>query len=185
MRGVRLMTNLQGINLKEVSIEEQIKFINMALINHADASVRKLCNTFGINCSTFSGKCSKLGYAYNSKLRQYVSKDDKQLTFDIDSSTSSMSKIKELSMYLSNDLNRLVPYVDKLISMAERNMYCSNKTGIINTTIIEEMKNNKEHTLYANVEEEFRELTRQYPQYAEVDLLSTAVHEYCLKYKKC
>src|SRR3712207_7519813 len=74
----------------DLSINEQINFINEQLQNDSSISVTKLCKKFGLNKNTVVSRFTKGGFKYDSGKRKYI-KDD---TLMLQDSVS----IKEVSL---------------------------------------------------------------------------------------
>lgn len=174
-------------NIKEfdkLQVSEQVKFINRELEKDKNISVTKILKKYGLNKSTVIGRFLDSGYKYNIDTRKYIpatdmiqsdikNKDIEEVAVDKDIDTD----IKELLKYKDDILNMLKEYKSSSSKVADNGL-------IIDTDIISDKVCNHNFKVYENVKKEIQEIQEQYPHFRLVDLVSTALHEYYLKYKK-
>ena len=60
------------VNIKDMDIEQLVKFVNKELEKNKSLSVNKFCDKYGIKKSTLKSKMSRHHYSYNAQLRKYV-----------------------------------------------------------------------------------------------------------------
>lgn len=189
-----------GATFEELTVLEQIEFINSELMKDKNISVNRLCDKFGFKRSTIKTRFLKVGYEFNAESRQYekvdTTEDIKEIQYPNDSQEVSSNAVEEVATTtIESDLNiedikELLQYKDKIIELCKslessqkvssevsnEYMICSE---IISTKII-----NRNFKLYEKVNKELKELLKEYPQYRLQDIINNAVHQYYLNYKK-
>lgn len=171
----------------KLTIQEQVNFINEQLEKDKKISVTKLCKKFGLNKSTVIGRFTTQGYKYNIDTREYL-KDTDMIHDNIKN-----KNIEQVAVTTDNnidkDIKELLKYKNDIIDMIKQ--YKENSTAttdttdmIIDTSIIQEQVQNHNFKIYKNVIKEIQELQKQYSHFRLVDLVSTALHMYYLKYSK-
>lgn len=177
------------LNIKEfdkLTVADQVQFINKELEKDKNISVTKLLKKYGLNKSTVIGRFTDNKYKYDINTRKYISatdviqnniknKDIEQVAVTTDNNID--KDIKELLKYKDDILNMLKEYKSSSSKVADNGL-------IIDTDIISDKVCNHNFKVYENVKKEIQEIQEQYAHFRLVDLVSTALHEYYLKYKK-
>lgn len=173
-------------NIKDfdkLTIQEQVDFINNELQKDKKISVTKLLKKFGLNKSTVIGRFLDNKYKYDIKTRKYIPDTD-MIQDNIKN-----KNIEQVAVTTDNnidkDIKELLKYKDDILNIIKQYQNNSTTTDmIIDTSIIQEQVQNHNFKVYKNVIKEIQELQKQYPHFRLVDLVSSALHMYYLKYKK-
>lgn len=167
----------------KLTIQEQVNFINEQLEKDKKISVTRLCKKYGFNKSTVIGRFLDSGYKYNIDTRKYIPATD-MIQNDIKNKNIEQVAVTTYNN-IDDDIKELLKYKDDILNMIKQ--YQNNSTAtdmIIDTSIIQEQVQNHNFKVYKNVIKEIQELQKQYSHFRLVDLVSTALHQYYIKYKK-
>lgn len=191
----------------KLSIAEQVDFINNELNKDKKISVTKLLKKYGFNKSTVIGRFIDNGYQYDIDTRKYLKntymiQNNKNIeevaatTEYLALSNKSLEEVakelrqkdKKLNNNTDTDIKELLKYKNDIIEIVKEYKSSSSKVAdnglIIDTDIISDKVCNHNFKIYENVKKEIQELQEQYSHFRLVDLVSSALHEYYLKYKK-
>ncbi|KOC49520.1 hypothetical protein [Clostridium botulinum] len=171
----------------DLSINEQINFVNQQLNNDSSISVTKLCKKFGLNKNTVVSRFTKGGFKYDSSKRKYIKDDTLVIQDNVGIKEVSLPDENSNKNSTNEDLEELLKYKDDIIKLVmehkNSDLVCK-KDMIIDNNIVGGKTTNHNFKIYTNVKNEIQELQKQYPQFRLLDLVSTALHEYCYKYLK-
>lgn len=185
----------------KLEIKEQIKFINIEL--KKGFTLRQITEDINIARSTLRGRFKKVGYVYNKDNNIYI-KSDINIKQDIKVSNinkdvsyknnikvigNNKDTIDELNS-IKCDIIELVSNKDSLLEML--NNYKNSITLIdrkyldIDTLPIDLKKDisTKSVKIYKPVYNKFNELCQMYLSIKKQDLISLALYEFYIKYKK-
>lgn len=185
---------------EDLTILEQIAFINSELKKDNNISVNRLCDKFGLKRSTIKTRFLKEGYEFNQVSRQYEKmdtiKDTKEIQYSNDSKQISSNVVEEIATTsIDNDLNiedikELLKYKDRLIELC-RSLECGQNVSfeisnqyMVDSDIISSKMVNRNFKIYDKVNKELKELLKQNSQFRLQDIVNSAIHEYYLRYKK-
>ncbi|MFL0198869.1 hypothetical protein ACJDU8_25455 [Clostridium sp. WILCCON 0269] len=177
-----------GFNKSKV--EEQIKFINDELQKDKKITVTNLCKKFKLNRSTLISRFTRLNYKYDTNTRKYV----KNITPDVKLiQEKDIVKSEEIAMDIDTDtdasIKELAKHKDDILNVVKEHRNTNDKVSddkmIIDTELVEGKVVNHNFKVYENVKKEIQEFQKQYPQFRLQDLVSTALHQFYLKHKKC
>src|SRR3712207_1401097 len=171
----------------DLSINEQINFINEQLQNDSSISVTKLCKKFGLNKNTVVSRFTKGGFKYDSGKRKYIKDDTLMLQDSVSIKEVSLPDKNSNKNSTNEDIEELLRYKDDIIKLVlehKNSDVVSQKDMIIDNELVGGKTTNHNFKVYTNVKNEIQELQKQYPQFRLLDLVSTALHQYCLKHLK-
>ena len=172
-------------NIKDfdkLTIQEQVDFINNELQKDKKISVTKLCKKYGFNKSTVIGRFLDSGYKYNIDTREYILATD---MIQNDIKNKNIEQVAPKDNNIDEDIKELLKYKDDIIDMIKQYQNNSTTTNmIIDVGLVGGKTVNHNFKIYENVKKEIQELQSQYPHFRLTDLVSTALHEYYLKYSK-
>lgn len=172
---------------KDLNVQEQVDFINSQLNKDSSISVTKLCKKFGLNKNTVVSRLTKSGFKYNTATRKYIKDDTLVLQDKIKDNKKELKHKSIEESTINNELKELLKYKDdiiKLINEHKENDLILEKEMIIDNKLVGGKTTNHNFKVYTSVKNEIQELQKKYPQFRMLDLVSTAIHEYCLKYLK-
>src|SRR3712207_2446786 len=162
------------LNFDQLEISEQVEFLNKQLADNPNTSLTKLLKKLGLNKSTIYKRFTVAGYKYSIDEKKYINKISKTI--------STQNYINK-----NSDSEELFKYKDILIKIAKEyqndNIDKSNKM-IIDTSLVVNKTVNHNFNVYDCVKKEIQDLQKQYPHFKLTDLVSTALHEFFLKYNK-
>lgn len=170
-------------NFKNLNVDTQVQFINEQLVENKNFSVTKICKKFGLNKNTVVSRFTTNGYKYEPSIRQYIKDDTREIQKDI----SNKEIIEKNKSNIDDDIKELLKYKDeiiKLVKQNQNNIGQVSKDMIINVELVEGKTVNHNFKIYESVKKEIQNLQKQYPQFRYQDLVSTALHEYCIKHDK-
>ncbi len=184
-------------------IEKQVEFINSQLEKDENLSLRKLCEKFGINRNTIGSRFKNKGYYYDPYKRKYKTATKVLVKKEDNSSVTKMKKmsviknekcnnselvfLKEIEkkkndlleiLDLKDDIKRLIQNHDKSIINVEPVELKIDKDILQGSSV------NRSVKIYELVYEELQELYDMYPQFKKYDILSQAIHEFYLRYRR-
>ncbi|WP_039222665.1 hypothetical protein [Clostridium novyi] len=171
----------------DLNINQQIDFINEQLNNDSSSSVTKLCKKFGLNKNTVVSRFTKGGFKYDSSKRKYIKNDTLVVQDNVSIKEVSLQDENTNENSINEDMEELLKYKDDIIKlvMEHKNSDEISENGmIIDNDIVGGKTTNHNFKVYTNVKNEIQELQKQYPQFRLLDLVSTALHQYCLKHLK-
>ncbi|OOB76389.1 hypothetical protein AXF41_12430, partial [Clostridium haemolyticum] len=169
----------------DLNINQQIDFINEQLNNDSSSSVTKLCKKFGLNKNTVVSRFTKGGFKYDSSKRKYIKNDTLVVQDNVSIKEVSLQDENTNENSINEDMEELLKYKDDIIKlvMEHKNSDEISENGmIIDNDIVGGKTTNHNFKVYTNVKNEIQELQKQYPQFRLLDLVSTALHQYCLKH---
>lgn len=183
----------------KLSVLEQLNYVNGELSK--GESLRNISSNLGMSKTTIRDRLSKIGYTFNSDMRQYC-KDDTLVIQKHKSITKTLPKTDKQAIKSVGDSNtlELQKYKDDLIQLInnkddilEMLQYYKRNTNVIElpqldvTNLPEEMKDsiiNKSIKVYSGIYTLFDELCSQYKGIKKQDLISLALLEFYNKYSK-
>ena len=173
-----------------LTIEDQVDFINNELQKDKKISVTKLCKNFGINKSTLISRFTQSGYKYNNEIRAYIEK--KTIDTKVIQDAISYKDIESVDNInkIDTDIKELIENKEAILSMLKEyqnninNISKLDKEMIIDVGLVGGKTVNHNFKIYESTKKEIQELQSQYPHFRLTDLVSTALHMYYLKYKK-
>lgn len=179
------------LNIKEfdkLTVADQVQFINKELEKDKNISVTKLLKKYGLNKSTVIGRFTDNKYKYDINTRKYILATD--VIQNNKNNNINHKSIEEVAVDKDNnidtDIKELLKYKDDIIEIVKQ--YQSNNTVttdmIIDVGLVGDKTVNHNFKIYENVKKEIQELQKQYNHFKLTDLVSTALHEYYLKYSK-
>ncbi|OOB74953.1 hypothetical protein AXF41_13965 [Clostridium haemolyticum] len=155
--------------------------------NDSSSSVTKLCKKFGLNKNTVVSRFTKGGFKYDSSKRKYIKNDTLVVQDNVSIKEVSLQDENTNENSINEDMEELLKYKDDIIKlvMEHKNSDEISENGmIIDNDIVGGKTTNHNFKVYTNVKNEIQELQKQYPQFRLLDLVSTALHQYCLKHLK-
>lgn len=189
-------------DFNKLSIDEQVTFINNQLEKDKNLSLRKLCKKFGLSRTTIQSRFKNNHYEYDPYDRKYKSITkvvEKEKNINID--TMEEVAVAKVEKYKSNELiflheiekkkNDLLELLElkedikRLIQNHDKNIINVEAVELkIDKTILKGDAVNRSVKMYGAVYKELQALYEMYPMFRRYDILSQAIHEFYLKYKK-
>ncbi|KOC48356.1 hypothetical protein [Clostridium botulinum] len=170
-------------SFNDLNINEQVQFINEQLAENKNLSVTRLCKKCGLSKSTVVGRILKEGYKYNADERKYIKDNNRAIQNNISNKECAAANEDNID----DDIKELLKYKDELIKLAKQNQSSIKKVSkdmIIDIGLVEGKTVNHNFKIYESVKKEVQNIQKQYPHYRYQDLVSTALHEYCIKHDK-
>ncbi|KYN77684.1 hypothetical protein A0J52_19195 [Clostridium sporogenes] len=194
----------------KLEVQNQVNYINKKL--GKGSTLREIASNLNIARSTLRDRFKKIGYIYNKKLNTYSkinNKYDKNNTKVIDKDPIKKQKIFEIESYKSNtivsnkeshsikefnnlkkELLELIDNKDIILEMVKD--YKSNTKIIdipqldINNLPVEMQKDitTKSIKVYKPIYNLFNKLCEEYSSIKKQDLISLALYEFYMRYKK-
>lgn len=201
---------MDRIDFDKLEVKDQVNYINKQL-DEGD-TLREIASNLNIARSTLRDRFKKIGYIYNKKLNKYLKINDeydknntkvikkdpikKQNTLEVESyksntivSNKESHGIKEFNN-LKKELLDLINNKDIILEMVEG--YKSNTKVIdipqldINSLPVEMQKDIKTKSIkvYSPIYDLFNNLCEEYSSIKKQDLISLALYEFYIRYKK-
>jgi hypothetical protein len=184
-----------------MTVLEQIEYINSNLAE--GKTITKICESIGIGRTTIRDRFIKSGFIYSKENNSYSTSNDKNITKvinennithdsrpkPINNNKNELQSIKEFNN-IKNDLTELINNKDELLEMLKD---YKNHTNVIDIPMLDintlpgEMQKNiltKSIKVYKPIYDLFDKLCNQYNSIKKQDLVSLALYEFYLKYKK-
>ena len=172
-------------NIKDfdkLTIQEQVGFINNELQKDKKISVTRLCKKYGLNKSTVIGRFLDNKYRYNIDTREYI--PDTDMIHD-NIKNKDIEQVAPKDNNIDEDIKELLQYKDDIIDMIKQYQNNSTTTNmIIDVGLVGGKTVNHNFKIYESTKKEIQELQKQYSHFRLTDLVSSALHQYYLKYKK-
>lgn len=176
----------------KLNISEQLNYINKKL--KQGKSLRAISGELNISKSTIRNRFKKINYVFDIVDKQYIKIENYKTTTKV----LKMDNNKEQEKYNNSDLVLFNKYKNDFLELMQlkdsiKELIQNNHKNIINVEPIELKINtevlqgaavNRSVKIYNNVYQELKELYKIYPEFKKYDLLSMAIHEFFLKYKK-
>ena len=176
----------------KLDVYEQLNYINKKL--KQGKSLRAISGELNISKSTIRNRFKKINYVFDIVDKQYIKIENYKTTTKV----LKMDNNKEQEKYNNSDLVLFNKYKNDFLELMQlkdsiKELIQNNYKNIINVEPIELKINtevlqggavNRSVKIYNNVYEELKELYKIYPEFKKYDLLSMAIHEFFLKYKK-
>lgn len=201
---------MDRIDFDKLEVKDQVNYINKQL--GEGSTLREIASNLNIARSTLRDRFKKIGYIYNKKLNTYLKINDeydknntkvikkdpikKQNTLEVESyksntivSNKESQGIKEFNS-LKKELLELINNKDIILEMVEG--YKSNTKVIdipqldINSLPVEMQKDIKTKSIkvYSPIYNLFNNLCEEYSSIKKQDLISLALYEFYIRYKK-
>lgn len=176
----------------KLDVYEQLNYINKKL--KQGKSLRAISGELNISKSTIRNRFKKIDYVFHIVDKQYIKIENYKTTTEV----LKIDNNKEQEKYNNSDLVLFNKYKNDFLELMQlkdsiKELIQNNHKSIINVEPIELKINtevlqgaavNRSVKIYNNVYEELKELYKIYPEFKKYDLLSMAIHEFFLKYKK-
>lgn len=176
----------------KLDVYEQLNYINKKL--KQGKSLRAISGELNISKSTIRNRFKKINYVFDIVDKQYIKIENYKTTTKV----LKMDNNKEQEKYNNSDLVLFNKYKNDFLELMQlkdsiKELIQNNYKNIINVEPIELKINtevlqgaavNRSVKIYNNVYQELKELYKIYPEFKKYDLLSMAIHEFFLKYKK-
>lgn len=188
-------------DFNKLSIEKQIEFINNELKKDSNISVTKLCKKYGLKKNTIVSRFTKLGYKYNSDIRQYIksnqviqnnnkSINNNKIEVSKNNNSKELQEFKELKTTLA-EVKELLDMKEELKEVIQ---HYNKSKNIIDVPEQVELRIDKDKfngelkgrliKVYDNINNDWIKFCKKNNQFKMQDLYSMALLEYMEKYKK-
>lgn len=184
------------MEFKELTVDEQVKFINEQLQKNKSISVTNLFKKFGLNKSTMLSRFKRHDYSYNIELRQYIknnviqkdNKDINNLAKEELAVTMEVTKnnIYKLSIEEVKELRELLQVKDQLLQLIQKDNISKNTTNTeltIDRSLFSGMYQNRLIKVAGNINKRWIKFCKNNSQYKMQDLYSLALLEFMEKYE--
>lgn len=177
----------------KLNISEQLNYINKKL--KQGKSLRAISGELNISKSTIRNRFKKIDYVFDIDKKQYIKSENYKTTIQvlkIDKDNKDQEKYNNSALVLIDkykkdllELIQLKESIKELIQNNHKNIINVEPIELkINTEVLQGAAVNRSVKIYNNVYQELKELYKIYPEFKKYDLLSMAIHEFFLKYKK-
>lgn len=197
------------MEIKELSVEQLVEYINKELQKDESLGINKLCNREGLKASTIKSRLTRNGYKYNPEERKYykITEDNTEDNTRIDTkkkvkNDNSITKRNSIQntkgttkkdtdkilMELIEKMKKLEDRLDNIENDTKSNTKRITKRNTKNTVGYNNIKNTKDTTtksirLYTEVKEELDKYIEDHKEVKVIDIFSFAILEYINKNK--
>ncbi|EHA6442212.1 hypothetical protein N2W37_003052 [Clostridium perfringens] len=197
------------MEIKELSVEQLVEYINKELQKDESLGINKLCNREGLKASTIKSRLTRNGYKYNPEERKYykITEDNTEDNTRIDTkkkvkNDNSITKRNSIQntkgttkkdtdkilMELIEKMKKLEDRLDNIENDTKSNIKRITKRNTKNTVGYNNIKNTKDTTtksirLYTEVKEELDKYIEDHKEVKVIDIFSFAILEYINKNK--
>lgn len=125
------------MEIKELSVEQLVEYINKELQKDEKLGINKLCDREGLKNSTVKSRLNRNGYKYNSEERKYYKNTNDNIKNNTNNDTNNIAKINTKKK-IKNDNS-----IEKIKDKKDTKDTKDNTNRITNDILLDLMKNIK------------------------------------------